>query len=44
MTLTAKKVAQLKEPGRYGDGSGLYLQGDAGRRFVLDEFGQLVDE
>jgi integrase len=26
MALTAKKVAHLTEPGRYGDGGGLYLQ------------------
>jgi integrase len=26
MTLTVKKVDQLREPGRYGDGYGLYLQ------------------
>lgn len=26
MALTEKRVAQLKEPGRYGDGHGLYLQ------------------
>ncbi len=23
--LTAKRVTQISEPGRYGDGSGLYL-------------------
>jgi integrase len=26
MALTEKKIAKLKEPGRYGDGHGLYLQ------------------
>ena len=26
MTLTVKQVAKLTEPGRYGDGKGLYLQ------------------
>src|SRR5262245_17974874 len=26
MTLTARKVSTLTEPGRYGDGRGLYLQ------------------
>src|SRR5450631_3811327 len=26
MALTAKQVATIKEPGRYGDGKGLYLQ------------------
>jgi integrase len=26
MTLTTKSIAKLKEPGRYGDGHGLYLQ------------------
>jgi integrase len=26
MALTSKRVAKLKEPGRYGDGKGLYLQ------------------
>ena len=26
MALTTKQVAKLTEPGRYGDGGGLYLQ------------------
>ncbi|MGB8604862.1 Arm DNA-binding domain-containing protein, partial [Bradyrhizobium sp.] len=26
MALTARQVAKLTEPGRYGDGRGLYLQ------------------
>ena len=26
MPLTARQVAKLTEPGRYGDGAGLYLQ------------------
>jgi hypothetical protein len=37
MTLTVKKIARLHDPGRYGDGRGLYLQVNAGgsRAWVL---------